>query len=94
MNLAQRMTTPGIEAIYGLVVVDNLLNGDVEKIKQSLRDNAESRPWINLYSLDMCRPDVPSIIQGPVRSVVFEEHILRSEGNAWYLLLYQMTSGA
>ena len=41
----------------------------------------------------MCRLDVPCIIQGPIVSAVFEEHILWSEGNAWYLLLCQMTLG-
>jgi len=27
-------------------------------------------------------------------SVVLEEHVFRNEGDAWYLLLYQMILGA
>ena len=93
MNFAQRVTTPGVEAIYGRSRGWQPAQWDAEKIKESLGDDVQSRPWIDLYSLNVCGSNVPGIIQGPVMLVVLEEHVFRGEGDAWYLLLYQKTLG-
>jgi len=39
---------------------------------------------------NVCGSNMPCIIQGLVMSVVLEEHVFKSEGDVWYLLLYQM----
>jgi len=41
-----------------------------------------------------CRANVPSVVQRSILLIIFEEHVLGSEGDGWHLSLHQMTLGA
>jgi len=49
---------------------------------------------MNLYSLDVCRPNVSCVVKEPAMSVILEEHVFKNEDDAWYLMLYYMVLGA
>jgi len=88
-NLAQRVTTPSIEAIDGYSYGLQHAWRDVKKVEKPLRDDTESRLWINLVPFDACRANVPSIVQRSIMLIIFEEHVLK----IWYLSLHQMALG-
>jgi len=52
-----------------------------EEVEKPFRDDAESRPRIDLDPFNTCRANVPSIVQRSIMLIIFEEHVLKSEAN-------------
>jgi len=80
-ELVQRMTTSSIEVVYRNSHCRQLVQRDAEKVEESLGDDAQSKPRIDLYPLDACETNVPSIVQKSIMLIIFEEHVFESEGD-------------
>ena len=85
MNLTQRVTTPGIEAIDGCSHGRQPAQWDAKKVEKPLRDDAQIRPCIDLNPFNAYRANVFSIVQSSIMLIIFEEHVLESEGDGWHL---------
>jgi len=88
------MTTPSVEAINSHGSGRQPAQRDAEEVEKSLRDDAQRIPGVDLYPFNTCRANIPSIVQRSIMLIIFKEHVLRSEGDRWHLLLHQMTLGA
>jgi len=62
-----------------------------KEVEEPFGNDAECRPWIDLYPFNACRADVSSTIQVSIVFIVHAEHVLSSESDSRYFWLYMMT---
>ena len=62
-----------------------------KEVEKHFGDDAECRPWINLYSFNACQTDVFGIVQRSIVFVILEEHVLSCDSNNRYFQLCMMT---
>ena len=70
------MTTLGVEATNSCSSGGQPAQRDAKKVEKSLRDDAQSRPRVDLDPFNACRANIPSIVQKFIMLIIFEEHVL------------------